>query len=171
MHWVILLGLVSEPGAAYAFPHYGKGHFRALPMRRGSACHQPTIHKPACPIADNFFPTGHIVGQGQGKGRVGGASGRKGPEDGKGESAREGGRKGDRTGWPLGKSERGMWMTAARWTIAEQAQGGQGQDHKNQVSSNSEGGDYRTRGGNKGGSTMIARSGAARTQRKRRDQQ
>ena len=165
------MGPMQEPGEAYVVPHYGKGPARALPARRGPARHQPARHNPAHPIDNIFVPTVDIGRWGWGKGRVGGASGRKGPEDGEGESAREGGRKGDRTGRPLGKSERGMWMTAARWTIAEQAQGGQGQDHKNQVSSNSEGGDYRTRGGDKGGSTMIARSGAARTQRKRRDQQ
>ena len=43
-------------------------------------------------------------------------------------------------------------MTAVRWTTAEQARGKRGQDHKDQVISEGEGGDYHTRGANQGGS-------------------
>ena len=45
-----------------------------------------------------------------------------------------------------------MWMTAMRWTTAEQARGERGQDHRDQVISDGEGGDYQTRGDNQGGS-------------------
>ena len=79
-------------------------------------------------------------------------SGRKGTREGRGRSAGEGGRKGDRTGRPQGKSDTVMWKTAARNTTAEQAQGGQGKYHRDQVSRAVEGGDYRAIGANKGGS-------------------
>ena len=57
VHWVLLLGLVQEPGAAYAVPHYGEDYDWALPVRRGPACHQPARYNPACFITDIFAPT------------------------------------------------------------------------------------------------------------------
>ena len=87
----------------------------------------------------------------RGRGARGMASGCKGSRDGGERSAGEGGRKGYGTGQPCGESEIGAWTTAARWTTAEQAQGGRGQDHRDQVISDGEVGDYRARGDNKGG--------------------
>ena len=55
-----------------------------------------------------------------------------------------------------------MRTTAARRTTAEQARQGRVQDHRDQVSSNSEGGEYRVRGADQEGSDNESdeRSGA-----------
>ena len=63
-----------------------------------------------------------------GRGTRGGASGRKGPKD-------NGGRNRDGTGRLRGESKTGTRTKSERRTTAEQACGGWGQDHREQVSS------------------------------------
>ena len=53
--------------------------------------------------------------------------------------------KGEITGWPRGASETGTRTTAARRKTADQARGGWVQYHRDQVSRNVEGGEYRAR--------------------------
>ena len=88
-----------------------------------------------------------------------------------GGSAGEGGSNRYGTGQLRGELETGTRAAAARRKTAEQARGGQVQDHRYQVSSNVERVDYLARGAGptKKGATTRAWSGAARAQRKQMD--
>ena len=77
----------------------------------------------------------------------GGVSGRKGPKEEGGINSGEGGRNEDGTGRPCGETETGMRTTAVRKTTkAEQAHRGRGQEHREQVISDNNGGEHRARG-------------------------
>ena len=71
VHWVLLLGEVYEPRAAYAVPHYGKGTIRSLPTWRGPVRSRPACLTPDRPIANIFVLTGDIGGQSRGRRREG----------------------------------------------------------------------------------------------------
>ena len=88
--WVLLLGLVKEPGAAYAVPHYGDGPVRELPARHGCAHHQRACFTPARP--------GDIFCRGRGEGSAGGASSRRNLRYGGGGGSEKGGGKGTEKG-------------------------------------------------------------------------
>ena len=85
-HWVILLGAVQEPGAAYAVPHYDEGPARALPAGCRPDHRRPARKNPARPIANIFVSMDDIGGRvwGKGcKGRMGWGERPQGPEGGK----------------------------------------------------------------------------------------
>ena len=90
VYWVLMLGILQEPGVAYAVPHYDKGPARELPARCRPACHRPARNNHARPIVNMFVPTGDISvrgrvwGQGWEKRRKGRCKRPQGTKEGRG---------------------------------------------------------------------------------------